>query len=368
MKKRELRLIFAVAVAACAVVLITARILVAREAKPPVGDFLPRAPGIAFAVLGDSDSQSYHDREWIAPGSAERGGPHRATTLQWTEVLARLRPDHVDQGPWGVWGASRTAVRLMDWFGVHGRAPRKEDFRFNFAFSGARCEALMEENLRQAPRLVRVMDEAPERWRGGVVLIRIGVCSFGFASHLDQLAADPAAPAIRRAMEEGVRYVREAVALIHSRHPETRVLLVGILNNADFPPYFDRWHSRAELDNIAAGLDWYDQSLRRLADADPRIAFFDDRAWFAARWGGRGADGLPAYRVLTLGPDWRIEHRSGDDVHSSVLADGHAGTVWNLLWAQSLVEALNASFGFDIPPIREGEILHFLEQELGLSP
>src|SRR5471032_1393240 len=41
---------------------------------------------IRFAVLGDSDSQSFHDNLTLADPSL-RGGPHRATTWQWTEVL-----------------------------------------------------------------------------------------------------------------------------------------------------------------------------------------------------------------------------------------------------------------------------------------
>ena len=56
--------------------------------------------------------------------------------------------------------------------GLQARAPEKEDFRYNFAVSGARCESLMG-GERQVPQLVDLMDEEPEAWRGGVVVIPV---------------------------------------------------------------------------------------------------------------------------------------------------------------------------------------------------
>ena len=98
---------------------------------------------------------------------------------------------------------------------------------------------------------------------------------------------------------------------------------------------------------------------RALARRGSRVAFFDDRAWFAARWGGRGPDGRPAYRAVTLGR-LRVENRSGDTPDNAVLADGHAGLAWNALWAQSLVVLLNARFHLGIAPIRNEEIAALL--------
>jgi hypothetical protein len=74
--------------------------------RPPAavaaGSAVPSG-SIRFAVLGDSDSQSFHDSLTLADPSL-RGGPYRATTWQWTEVLARLRGDQIDSGEWGAWG------------------------------------------------------------------------------------------------------------------------------------------------------------------------------------------------------------------------------------------------------------------------
>src|SRR5690349_12364250 len=67
--------------------------LVPKQPQPPTS-----GRAIPIAVLGDSNSQSYHDDTWFPPH--ERGGPLRASTFQWTEVLARLRGSELDMGPW----------------------------------------------------------------------------------------------------------------------------------------------------------------------------------------------------------------------------------------------------------------------------
>ncbi|HWU70923.1 MAG TPA: hypothetical protein VN017_06180, partial [Pseudoxanthomonas sp.] len=181
------------------------------------------------------------------------------------------------------------------------------------------------------------------------------VNDFGLAGQLDALARDPAAAQAQALVAACVKAIGASVAEIRAHHPATRIVLVGIFDNAHWPRYLDRWRSPGQLANIELGLDAFDHALLRMAQADSHVAFFDDRAWFAARWGGRGPDGRPAYRAVTLGR-LRVENREGDAPDNAVLADGHAGLVWNALWAQSLVVLLNARFGLGIAPIRDEEI------------
>ena len=105
---------------------------------------------ISFAVLGDSDSHAYQDSVLIALDSGKRGGKYRATTFQWTEVLAQLRANQINQGEWGIWGTPIKVAETLDWLGLGGRAPRKRDFRYNFAVSGADCNDLITGYYRQA--------------------------------------------------------------------------------------------------------------------------------------------------------------------------------------------------------------------------
>ena len=95
-----------------------------------------------------------------------------------------------------------------------------------------------------------------------------------------------------------------------------------------------------------------------------RIAFFDDRAWFAKRWGTRDAQGQPAYRPVVLASGLTVHNTIGDEPHHAVIADGHAGLVWNVLWAQSLVELLNQRLGLKITPIGDAEASRLVDSLL----
>ena len=55
-----------------------------------------------------------------------------------------------------------------------------------------------------------------------------------------------------------------------------------------------------------------------------------------------------------------ITDSQGDAPVNAVLADGHAGTAWNALWASALVDLLNRRFDAGIPPVEESEVLPLL--------
>lgn len=320
------------------------------------GPTLPPQVRVALAVVGDSDSHSYQDRNHFPAGSNERGGEYRATTLCWNEVLARLRGDWIDPGEWGLHGSHWLLARVLGWLGRPARSPFKEDYRYNFAMSGNGCRELLGGHHRQVARLLAVMDSEPRRWLGGVVVLRIGINDFGRDVDLDDLARHGAASRVHATIARCVRQVHAAVAAIHRRHPHAGIVLVGISDNSNWARYLDRWCAPGMLANIHAGLDAYDHALRAMADADHRIAFFDDRAWFATRWGGRDATGQPAYRALRLADDLVIDNSLGDAPTSASVKDGHAGTAWNAEWARSLLDLVNARFGLGIPAITRAEV------------
>ncbi|RZA32964.1 MAG: SGNH/GDSL hydrolase family protein [Lysobacteraceae bacterium] len=325
------------------------------------------AAAVAMAVIGDSDSHSYQDVYTFPIESRMRGGAYRKGSLQWTEVLDRLRGHDLDLGPWGMYGYRRMLARAGRVFGAAPRSPRKQDFRYNFALTGAGCGDLLDGPQAQVRQLLALMEREPTRWRNGIVVIRIGVNSFGGAEALEDLARDPAASDTRQAIAGCVASLERSVELLHAREAGLRIVLVGIFNNAHWPANLDRWHSPAMLANIQVGLDAFDAPLRKIAAADRRIAFFDDRAWFAGHWGSRDAAGLPAYRDLQL-PGLRVSNASGDEPHHAVLEDGHAGTAWNACWAQSLVELLNTRFHARIKPITDAEIVALVAAGNGGAP
>lgn len=316
---------------------------------------------IALAVLGDSSSHSNQDSLSFPPGSASRGAAFRARTFQWTEVLARLRGNELNPGPWVRWGQSKQVAWLSDLIGLQAsRTPRKEDYLYNFAGSGAGCDDLMGrplQHLRQAPRLVALMDHDPGRWRNGVVVIRIG--NNDWSALLDDQARDPSAPAVHAAAAYCVGQIAAAVELIHSKHPDTRILLVGVDNEVNEPGAFDKYRSAIAVANIQTAFDDFNARLRDLASNDVRIGFFDLGAWFQNLWGTRRPDGTPEYRAVVIGEKLRVTNSVGDEPDNAVLADGHAGLVWNALWAQSLVSRLREVFDLPLTPISDDELARF---------
>ncbi len=311
---------------------------------------------IPLAVLGDSDSHAYQDTILIPLASGKRGGKFRATTLQWTEVLDKLRSSQVNQGTWGVWGAPIKIAETLDWLGLGGRAPRKLDFRYNFAVSGAECADLMTGYYRQVPRLLAEMNRVPEQWRRGVVMIQIGVNTIGQNESLDRYAKSGVTPQIRAEILACVEAHRQAISLIAASHTHTRFIVAGIFDNANIAGNFERWTTPAELANIAAALDIFDTGLLSLCAANPNITFIDARSWFREHWGSRDVNGKPAYKSVNLGGAASVANTRGDDPRNAVLADDHGGVVYNALWARRSIEAMNSAFSLNLAPITLAEI------------
>lgn len=314
---------------------------------------------IALAILGDSDSHSYHDTVSFPQGSPDRGGSFRAQTWQWGEVLAQLRGEQIDLGPWGTWGTRRLIARAQDALGWGGRNPRKMDYRYNFAQSGAVCNDLGPGQM--APQLVALMNQSPQQWARGVVVIRIGVNDVGTRQALTAWAKNGQDPALLAQVSHCVSQYKQAVALIQQAHPQTKIVLVGLFDNSHWAPLIEKWQDPVSMRNIAAGLEAFNTPLKQMVAQDKRLTFFDDQAWFRANWGGRTPEGKPDYRVAKIDGRWPTSNSMGNSPDHATVQDGHAGTIWNLLWTQALVRQLNASFQTGIPEISEQELAQFLE-------
>ena len=165
---------------------------------------------------------------------------------------------------------------------------------------------------------------------------------------------------VREVAERCTQRIRESVRLIHAGHPDTRIVVVGVSNETSDPLQFDRWQSARESRNILTALGRLNAALRAMAESEPRTIFFDDDAWVQDHWGGRDADGKPAYRTLTVGGTLQVSNTMGNAPTHAILQDDHAGLVYNALWAQSLVERLRAGFGLPLTPISDADVARFV--------
>lgn len=309
---------------------------------------------IPFGVLGDSDSHSFHDTI-ILSAPHLRGGAHRNVTFQWTEVIAHLRPDQIDMGEWGIWGAPGRIAYFKKFLGMEDRAPRKLDYRYNFALSGAKCSGLTEGMSRQTQRLVYLMNQSPRYWENGIVTIRIGINNLGTYDALNRFAASGLSQQAAHDVAECTNHIHKAVRLIRAEHKKTKIVLIGILSNADYVPWLAHWQSSAQISNISAVMDAFDAELRDIAKHDPNILFWDDRKWFERYWGGRDTNGHADHHAACLS-GVSIRYAQGNEPRNAVLSDGHAGTAWNGFWARDLLGALNIKFGYKFLPVNEDDI------------
>jgi hypothetical protein len=310
-------------------------------------------PLFRMGVIGDSDSHSYQDDHTFGSSQA-RGAAYRRGTFQWTEILAKS--GQIDLGTWGVWGTKGRIAQLQDFFNLSSRAPQKQDFENNFAASGARCENLMEGRLRQTPRLLELMDRSPGAWRTGVVVIRMGTNNFGDMNSLGKLAVDSRDAGVMQEIQRCIAKIEETMAMIHAKHPSVRFVLVGIFNNAEIAAFSDKWSGPNELNNIAAGLDVFDNGLKTLAKKFPATVFFDDRAWFRQYWGSRYPQYQAAPRSYKSPSGFEVTNSIGDHPGNLALTDGHAGLVANALWSRNLQLLMNQSLGTQLRVISDVEI------------
>lgn len=315
----------------------------------------PRA--LRLAVLGDSDSHAYQDRLHFPAGSPARGGQLRDKSLQWTELLMRLRAPYIDLGPWTEIGAHPRVARVRGWFGLDTRTPRKQDHLHNFAISGARCEDLNAGRWKESKHLHELIKEDRDAWQDAVVVIRIGINDIGERAQLDLLAANPYDTGVTRQIRACTQAVAEAVRLLRSEQPSLRFVLVGIFNNSHWAKYLQYWQNPVLQRNIDIGLDSFDNPLRALALDDNRIAFLDERRLFEADWGGRDKYGKPAYRTRRIGSSLEMCNCLGDTPENLALADGHMGTVWNGIWVNHLLDLLQQAFTVNIPQLSDSELL-----------
>jgi lysophospholipase L1-like esterase len=328
----------------------------------------PKTP-VPVGVLGDSDSHAYQDKIMMPPASGKRGGAFRDRTFQWTEILARMRPTELDFGPWGTWGTPIKIAETLDWLGLGGRAPRKMDYRYNFAVNGAECEDLVSGYYRQAPRLRDQILRERDRWRDGVVVIQIGINSLGQNDALEGHARDGLSATTRRKVNACVEAHRAAMEMLAAVQPKLKFVVVGISDNSIMPANHAKWATVEEQRRIREVLDAFDDGLREIvARRKGAAAFFDLRSWIANLWGTRDARGMPAYREVSLGGPRPIGVTQGDEPHHLALKDNHGGNVYNAMWAQQLVQLLRDDLKFAVSPPTMREIATFVDPDgrLGL--
>ena len=194
---------------------------------------------------------------------------------------------------------------------------------------------------------------------------RQGLAREAFEDLAPAEVVDTDADAFRGLARECTDTILASVRTLRAAQPALHIVLVGILDNANWPPNFDLFKEARGLAAQRHLLDAFDGALRAFAAATPGVAFIDDRAAFAARWGSWSTSGTSGatvtrdYRAQTIG-GLTVTLSQGDALTHAAVADGHAGTVFNAYWVQALVAELNAQLGTHLAPITDAELDTFV--------
>jgi hypothetical protein len=278
------------------------------------------AATVRLGVLGDSNSDEYRADD-------NRGGAYALGTLNWVEILDRLRD--VDVGPWGT-----------------RSEPRRSGNEYNWARSGAKADDLAS----QQSGLAQQVREGKVEY----VVVFIGSNDFHPEStYREVYDGTVSGAALQRKIDGIIADIRSAVQAVVSAG--AKVILVSVPDIGIHPVNHVAYPDPARRQIVTNAINTINATLRADSDADPNVVYSDGNAVYqtlSTRFDAQGNLIVGGERINML--------QRGNEPHHLQLDDysGHAGTVLNGLFANLLIAApLNQNFGTAIPELTDQEIL-----------
>lgn len=319
--------------------------------------------GRVIAVLGDSDSHSYRDSE----SNSKRGGEFHHVAFQWTEIWNSLRADEVNLGPVGVWGTRVKVARLRRMIGLESRPFKKNDFRYNYSASGARCSSLYDRYPFQATSLLDLMNLESGAFDDALVIIRIGINDFGQTEHLQAWSEDGMQGLGKVKVDYCIDQIQKAVSDILATSATVMIALVDVSHDYNSSSFSADLFSKGDVENFLSVLNHFEQGLKGIA-TDSRVAYVDDVSSQRAHWGDRYRGNFR--RESFLGGINPIVNGNGDEPFHRTLMDGHASTINNGIWLQYAIHSLNGQLGVGLTSLLDAEIASIADPDgtFGLAP
>lgn len=276
-----------------------------------------------IGILGDSFYDEYQ-------GSDRRGGDYHRVTFNSVELLARNRG--LNFGPW------------QDWGGV-----RREGFGYNWAVSGATSASMI--------GMGQHSSVAEQIKSGEVTFVLIGIGANDFSPYssdsykriYDRSMSDDE---LQAKIDTAIANVTLAVDTV--QQAGARGVAITLFTQWELDPALPtRFPDAEQRQRVANAIDAVNSGLQKMASARG-VAVIDQN-----RLGMPILERLNAQGILTIGGEEIDFLHNGDEPHHARLADGqHLGTVISGLVANYyFIDTWNQSFGENIPPLSDEEIL-----------
>jgi phospholipase/lecithinase/hemolysin len=278
---------------------------------------------VGIGIMGDSNSDEYRAND-------ARGGEFSDTTLNWMEQLVLNR--HLNFGEWGKWSE-----------------PRRTGYEYNWARTGATAASLIEEG--QHTGLAQQVEDG----NVSIVFLWIGDNDFHLTNGTyDEIYDGSLSEAeIELKINRFVDDVTTAVDTVLAAG-DVQMVIVTVLDQGLAPEAAQRFPKPEGRQRVTDAINTVNDRLKQLAESR-NIAVADMTGVSSQIFRQIDTEGF-----LDVGGEKITILQKGDDPHFSRLDDkqGHAGTVVSGLLANFLfVEPLNNSYGLEITPLSEEEIL-----------
>ncbi len=278
---------------------------------------------IRMAVMSDSSSDEYR-----ADDNRAGGTQYATTTLAWTELLHRFRIYN-----FGIWGTRSE--------------PRRSGYEYNWARTGAEAADVVSSGQHNGI--------ASQIAAGQIDVVYFQIGNNDFAYYRD--AADIYSGAISGAsldykLNTYVTNVRTALDRVLSGN-SVRVLL-GTVADPGLSPYWQAQFpdsSRRQL--VTNAIARVNTEIRAMANTRSRVRIFDQEVFARTLLGRADANGN-----LTVGGERISLVVNGDEPHHVIIGDNiHGGTVMEGLFANAVIQEMNALLGVSVPIFTDEEIL-----------
>lgn len=281
--------------------------------------------GVAFAIMGDSNSDEYRADD-------NRGGAYSSVTFNWMEQLVLHRG--LNFGTWGTWGGSR-----------------RSGFEYNWARSGARSDDLLGQG--QAAGVAQQVADGLVHY----VYVDIGANDFHAVNGTYREIYDGSMSdgAVATKVANMIGDIEQAVDIVLVAEP-IAVLLMTIGDAAAAPDTALAFPDAAGRDRVSAAIADVNEALTNFAATRPLIAIVDNNSLLVTAILGN----LDENGMLMVGGEFIDLIQRGNEPHHGRLGDssGHAGTVIGGVVANALfIDPLNQISDFSIARFTDEEIL-----------
>jgi hypothetical protein len=277
-----------------------------------------------MAVMSDSTSDEYR-----ANDNRAGGGQYAATTLAWTELLAKYRS--FDLGPWGT-----------------RSEPRRTGYEYNWARSGAIANTLVGTGQHTGT--------AAQVRSGLIDVVYLQIGNNDFAYYADGAAiysGSISGTTLTNKINSVASNITTALDTVLAANTTVKVVLGTIPDPGQTVHWRTQYPDTTKRKRVTDAIVSTNTKIKALASTRSRVVIFDQDVFAQSLLGRVNASG----NLVISGQSISFTS-NGDEPHHATLGDNiHGGTVLEGLFANGVIERINVALGTSVQAFSDTELL-----------